>query len=529
MSILDRVAEFLTTSVSVAEDDQGLRWTHSDGAETWTVSVETRERLQQLMFYSTLGFEVPDARRAAVAEFITRANSGLIIGNFEMNFHDGVVRFKTSVDVEGTEVTAALCKPLLEANVAMMTTYVPGLRAVALEDEEPVRAIDRIENPEKSSPSPFRSDPEDWEQAKLQAAERVGADPSDWEARFVLARCEEQDDIAKAWDLYATLIVDKPSDLEARMRRLDLTAVHIKHGILEEKYIQAGKEDATALRENPDVGQVLELLHGNCEVLATGFQAHKRYAEALAYWDYLISESDDNPTYLQRRARCHYFLGNYAESIADATRLIEHDPKRRVAWGIRAQSRQAAGDLAGAAADGAREDAIFDYDISGEERVELARILAADKDENLRARYTIFSRKAAKAEQDFGFVKKILGSGWSINHYPSQWDQPLDLTYSVGFFYRTGQPDVMVVSEGIPPEEITESLNVLGRDLLAGRVLAAGDSVTLCGRSVRLENRNEEVDHPYAYGFGGSFYANFMNRAHTPLLMARLVLQPQQE
>jgi len=35
-----------------------------------------------------------------VNEFLTRANYGLNIGNFEMDFQDGEIRFKTAIDVE---------------------------------------------------------------------------------------------------------------------------------------------------------------------------------------------------------------------------------------------------------------------------------------------------------------------------------------------------------------------------------------------------------------------------------------------
>src|SRR5438552_11284376 len=51
---------------------------------------------QQFLFYSLCPVRVPQQSRAAISEFVTRANSGLIIGNFEMDFADGEVRFRTS-------------------------------------------------------------------------------------------------------------------------------------------------------------------------------------------------------------------------------------------------------------------------------------------------------------------------------------------------------------------------------------------------------------------------------------------------
>ena len=46
----------------------------------------------------------PEEMRVPMAEFLTRANYGLRIGNFEMDFEDGEVRYKSSVDFEGIEL-----------------------------------------------------------------------------------------------------------------------------------------------------------------------------------------------------------------------------------------------------------------------------------------------------------------------------------------------------------------------------------------------------------------------------------------
>lgn len=45
----------------------------------------------------TSSLQVPEELRPGVAEFITRANYGLIRGNFEMDFNDGELRYKTTI------------------------------------------------------------------------------------------------------------------------------------------------------------------------------------------------------------------------------------------------------------------------------------------------------------------------------------------------------------------------------------------------------------------------------------------------
>jgi hypothetical protein len=78
-------------------------------------------------------------------EYLARANFSLIIGNFEIDFDSGEVRFKTSIDVEGDELTYALFKPVVYANLFLTERYLPGLQAVLFEDIMPRAAITAIE------------------------------------------------------------------------------------------------------------------------------------------------------------------------------------------------------------------------------------------------------------------------------------------------------------------------------------------------------------------------------------------------
>ncbi|MEO1389173.1 MAG: YbjN domain-containing protein [Cyanobacteria bacterium J06634_6] len=76
-----------------------------------------------------------------MAQFITRANYGLILGNFELDYTDGEIRYKTSLDVEGDRLTPALTKNLISTNVMTMNQYLPGLLAVLEQQTPPGQAI----------------------------------------------------------------------------------------------------------------------------------------------------------------------------------------------------------------------------------------------------------------------------------------------------------------------------------------------------------------------------------------------------
>ena len=101
--------------------------------------------VEQILFYSVLPLNVPDDKLGAIAEFITRANYGMALGNFELDFNDGEVRYKTSVDVTDAEITNNLLRPLIYTNVLMMDKYMSGLMAVVYADMSPAEAVKQIE------------------------------------------------------------------------------------------------------------------------------------------------------------------------------------------------------------------------------------------------------------------------------------------------------------------------------------------------------------------------------------------------
>jgi hypothetical protein len=111
----------------------------------WMCYAQAREPQEQFVFYSVCPMNAPDARRAAVAEFITRANYGMILGNFELDYSDGEVRYKTSTDVEGAQLAAATIKQLVYTNVLIMDRYLPGIMAVMFGGANPADEVARIE------------------------------------------------------------------------------------------------------------------------------------------------------------------------------------------------------------------------------------------------------------------------------------------------------------------------------------------------------------------------------------------------
>jgi hypothetical protein len=113
----------------------------------WECQLHLREEQRQIVFYSICPVTVPHDKRVALAEFITHANYGLVMGNLEMDMDDGEIRYKTSRDL-GSDALADYLPPLLYANVVSLDRYLPGIRLVIEDNVSPAEACAAIENVE---------------------------------------------------------------------------------------------------------------------------------------------------------------------------------------------------------------------------------------------------------------------------------------------------------------------------------------------------------------------------------------------
>lgn len=104
-----------------------------------------RVDLEEFLFYAVAPVKVPEDVRTAVAEYLTRANYGLRIGNFELDYSDGEVRYKSSLDFEGQSLTPDLIRNAIYPAVHTMDRYLPGLLRVSFGGATPHEAIEEVE------------------------------------------------------------------------------------------------------------------------------------------------------------------------------------------------------------------------------------------------------------------------------------------------------------------------------------------------------------------------------------------------
>lgn len=82
------------------------------------------EKESFLVFYSILqNISIPKRQRNKIAIFLTEINYGLLIGNYEMDFSDGEIRFKTSIDFEGIELTDAIINNIISSNLSVSELF----------------------------------------------------------------------------------------------------------------------------------------------------------------------------------------------------------------------------------------------------------------------------------------------------------------------------------------------------------------------------------------------------------------------
>lgn len=73
--------------------------------------------------YAVIDMNADEAQRKEVAEFLTRANYGLNLGNFEMDMNDGEIRYKYAVDCDHCTLSSQMIESSLDIPIAMFQRY----------------------------------------------------------------------------------------------------------------------------------------------------------------------------------------------------------------------------------------------------------------------------------------------------------------------------------------------------------------------------------------------------------------------
>lgn len=107
------------------------------------------------LFTTVLPMNVLEKHRVAVNEYLTRVNYCLLLGNFQMDFDDGEVSYKTvGIFNEDDGLTPEQVTRLTYVGFNMFDKYMPGVFAIIYGGKDPKQAYDDIENAEKEEKKP---------------------------------------------------------------------------------------------------------------------------------------------------------------------------------------------------------------------------------------------------------------------------------------------------------------------------------------------------------------------------------------
>ena len=110
----------------------------------WQCYAMANEERERFVFHAVAAVRAPEAARLEVAEYITRVNYRVLLGNFYLDFSDGEIGYKTSFATDGVDDPTSLLAPTVFANLHTADRFFPGLTAVMYGGSTPQQAVELV-------------------------------------------------------------------------------------------------------------------------------------------------------------------------------------------------------------------------------------------------------------------------------------------------------------------------------------------------------------------------------------------------
>ena len=114
---------------TVSSDNASIEMKRKTDVAEWTAQLVFHPHRPQLAIYSYLPVSTPPQHQATAFGLLHRINEGLILGNFEYLFSSHQIRFKTSTDLSGQQLTTAFLVPLFRFQPTGIEQYFTPLLA----------------------------------------------------------------------------------------------------------------------------------------------------------------------------------------------------------------------------------------------------------------------------------------------------------------------------------------------------------------------------------------------------------------
>lgn len=133
--------EWSYTEYHHGNGDSWTRSSYSADNAKFDVVLDAKEETQLFFVYIYFPINVPQKNRVDVSELMTRINYNLKVGNFELDMEDGQIRYKVSVDIEGSELVTKMINNMINAALSTSDAYISAVMHICYGNRTPVEAL----------------------------------------------------------------------------------------------------------------------------------------------------------------------------------------------------------------------------------------------------------------------------------------------------------------------------------------------------------------------------------------------------
>ncbi len=101
---------------------------------------------EQFAFYVLIPIRVREDLRLVFAEYLTRVNYGLRVGNFEMDFEDGELRYKSVLSFKDEQLTQNWIRNAILPAISTVDRYAPGFAKILRGGKSAAEAFAEVES-----------------------------------------------------------------------------------------------------------------------------------------------------------------------------------------------------------------------------------------------------------------------------------------------------------------------------------------------------------------------------------------------
>lgn len=158
LSILDQVREYLDSEGITYQNHPlprdstvfSMNLTGKNGS--YKTHIEVKQTQKRILTYVECPVRCPEQRRSMAAEYLMRCNFSLALGNLEVDFNDGEMRYRNGIDIEGGVLSGGMVRQLIMVGAVTMDRFFCGLMEVIYATRPPLEAYQEALNPPSEEP-----------------------------------------------------------------------------------------------------------------------------------------------------------------------------------------------------------------------------------------------------------------------------------------------------------------------------------------------------------------------------------------